>query len=157
ALCTLRVSSLRLLRAGLPSRSLPSVQIVPVQDRVEAEEERALRLPPPEGTDREHDDVALTERDVHDLSAVRQRLPAREPLGQRHSVRVCGEPQDAARALAGIGSAAAETPAAAAAPAASSTAAAATSALRFLTALPGSRHDGVGIPDRELLLRLSGH
>src|SRR5947208_14877911 len=43
-------------------RRATRIQIVPVQNRVEREEIRALRLPAPERTDREHDDVSLTER-----------------------------------------------------------------------------------------------
>src|SRR6185437_7937893 len=54
------------------------VEVVPVHDRVEAEHVGALSLPAPEGPDREHHDVALTHRFVHDLRAVRQRLAALE-------------------------------------------------------------------------------
>src|SRR5439155_22387392 len=72
-------------------RRATRIQIVPVQNRVEREEIRALRLPAPERTGREYDDVCLTERDVDDLRAVRQHLATHERARQQHGVRTGGE------------------------------------------------------------------
>src|SRR5688572_33153958 len=52
------------------------MEIIPVHDGVKTEHERPLRLPPPEGPDREHDDVAVAQRGVHDLGTVRKHLSA---------------------------------------------------------------------------------
>ena len=57
---------LRLLGRLLGGGGLAGVEIVPVQDRVEAEEVQALRLPAPVGTRREHHDVALADRRIDD-------------------------------------------------------------------------------------------
>jgi hypothetical protein len=43
-------------------RSLPSAQIIPVQDGIETKDESSLSLPPPERANREHHDVTLTDR-----------------------------------------------------------------------------------------------
>src|SRR4030095_16462313 len=51
--------SLALLRRFCSWRSLPRVEVVPIQDRVEAERVGALRLPAPERTNREHHHVSL--------------------------------------------------------------------------------------------------
>src|SRR4051794_4636762 len=63
-----------LTRAGAAGagRSLAGVEIVPVHDRVEAKRVGALRLPAPERTDGEHDDVPLAERMVERSGAVRE-------------------------------------------------------------------------------------
>src|SRR5687768_3515454 len=68
------------LRGRLRSRRLrlPGVEVVPVEDRVEAEEVRPLRLPPPERADPEHHDVTVAHLRVDDLRAVRERRPASE-------------------------------------------------------------------------------
>jgi len=45
------------------------VQMVPVVDRVERQEERPLRLPAPEGTQREEHDVTFAKRNIHGQGA----------------------------------------------------------------------------------------
>src|SRR5438552_12885387 len=54
------------------------VEIVPVQDRVEAEEEVPLRLPAPERTVGEHHDVPLADRRVDGDGAAGNRVAADE-------------------------------------------------------------------------------
>src|SRR5437868_5653901 len=78
-----------LIGGGLPTAA--GVEVVPVQDRVEAHGEGALCLPPPEGTDREHDHMPLTDRLVDELSAVTERRAAFEGAGKKHLVRVGGK------------------------------------------------------------------
>src|SRR6187401_3623553 len=56
--------------------SLARVQIVPVHERVEAQDERALTLPAPERPDREHDDVALADGRVDELRTILEILRA---------------------------------------------------------------------------------
>jgi len=60
------------------SSGTAGVEIVPVQDGVEAKEERPLRLPPPERTNRKHDDMSLAERRVDNLRPTGQRFAARQ-------------------------------------------------------------------------------
>ena len=67
------------LRRGTRGRAA-GVQVVPVQNRVEPQEERPLRLPPPERPNREHDDVSLADR--------RRRRPAHGSRAPDHR-RVC--------------------------------------------------------------------
>jgi len=55
---------------------LARVQVVPVHERVEAQDERTLRLPAPERADGEHHHVALADRRVDDLRTIRQVLGA---------------------------------------------------------------------------------
>lgn len=55
---------------------LASVEVVPIEDGVKAEGEGALSLPTPEGTEREHDDVALSHGLVEDEGAVGEGLAA---------------------------------------------------------------------------------
>ena len=57
-------------------RLFTCVQIVPVHQRVEAQDERALGLPAPERTNREHHDVALADGRVDDLRTVLEVLAA---------------------------------------------------------------------------------
>src|SRR5688572_28298626 len=67
-----------------PSR----VEIVPVEDGVEAQEEGALGLPAPERTDGEHHHVPLADRGIHQLGPTRQRLPAHQCAGEQHVVGI---------------------------------------------------------------------
>src|SRR5436190_22769597 len=63
------------------------VEIVPVQDRVEPEEEVALRLPAPERTVREHHNMSLADRRIDRDGAARERVAADEDPGQEQIVR----------------------------------------------------------------------
>ena len=78
-----------------------------MQDRIEAQEVRALRLPPPERTDGERHDVPLAERRIDDLGAAGQRLTADEDTRQQHLAGVRRERQDHPRP-GGVVTAAAE-------------------------------------------------
>src|ERR1051325_6322196 len=70
----------RLRRRG----ALAGIEVVPVEDRVEPHRERALGLPPPEGTDGEHHDVTLADRLVNELSTALQRVATLERARQEH-------------------------------------------------------------------------
>ena len=62
-------------RIGLRFRLfLASVEMIPVEDRIEAQCVGALGLPSPEGTQCKHYDVALTERLIERQCAVGERL-----------------------------------------------------------------------------------
>src|SRR4051812_36230640 len=80
-------------RAASRRASAAGVQIVPVQERVEAERVRALRLPAPERTDREHDDVTLAERMIDRRGGARHRLTSRERAREQQIVGVRRELQ----------------------------------------------------------------
>src|SRR5207249_9642279 len=72
-------SPLSLLARGRGTcRRAAGVEIVPIQDRVEAEEEVALRLPTPVRTVGEHDDVPLADRRVDRDGAASERVAADE-------------------------------------------------------------------------------
>src|SRR3954470_583645 len=58
-------------------------KIIPVHDRIESQNERALRLPPPEWADGEHDQMSLADRLVHHRRLVRQHLAALHDAGQQ--------------------------------------------------------------------------
>src|SRR5689334_15113460 len=110
------------LRRRLLSRrlGLTSIEIIPIQNRVEAKEVRALRLPPPERTNAEHDDVPVPDLRVHDLRTTRQRLTTSERPRQQHVVRVLRERHDDTWTRGRIGTTA-ETTAASATTTASAT------------------------------------
>src|SRR6185437_7648002 len=117
-------SPLLLRRLDRARRRTARVEIVPIQDRIEAEEEVPLRLPPPVGPVGEHDEVSLAEGRVDDDGLAGERLPADEDAGEQHVVRIGGKrEQDARRRSAGTAAAAG-----AAAKSATSAAAAATTA-----------------------------
>ena len=99
-----RLRGLVTLFAGPPSRGargrrgrLAGIKVVPVHDGVEAQGERALSLPAPEGPDGEHDDVALSDRRVHDTHAVRQELTVREGARKQHVRGIAREGENHAR------------------------------------------------------------
>ena len=77
------------------------VQVIPVQDGVEGQEVGALRLPPPEGTQREHHDVTRAERHIHRQGAVGDALAAAQRAGEQHIVGIGRETQHDARAGTG--------------------------------------------------------
>ena len=66
-------SALLLTRRRLGPRAA-RVEIVPIQDRIEAEEVRPLGLPSPERPIRKHDDMSLAKRRIDDHRFVGQRL-----------------------------------------------------------------------------------
>src|SRR5256885_10455733 len=117
-----------LIGGGLPSAA--GVEIVPVQDRVEAHGEGALCLPPPEGTDREHDHMPLTDRLVDELSAVTERRAALEGAGKKHVVRVGGKLHNDTRLRGRIGGEAGDASSRGSAPAPAAPAAPAPAATR---------------------------
>jgi hypothetical protein len=49
---------------SLSRRCFAGVHVIPIVDGVEGEEVSSLRLPAPEGAQREEDDMALAERDI---------------------------------------------------------------------------------------------
>src|SRR3954468_7692149 len=69
-----RKLSLLLGRRGLPRRGAAGVEVVPVEDRVEAEEEVPLRLPAPVRAVGEHHHVPLADRRVDGHGAAGQRF-----------------------------------------------------------------------------------
>jgi len=71
--------------------SFPSVQVVPVQNRVEREEISSLRLPAPEGAQREHYDVAFADRDIDSQGAVRDRVAAAQCAREQQVIGVSAE------------------------------------------------------------------
>ena len=80
-------------------RGLPGVQMIPVQDRVEAQEIRALCLPSPERTQCEQNDVPLAHGRVDDQVAIGDGLTAGERSTQQHVVRIRRELHHHARPL----------------------------------------------------------
>src|SRR3954466_11816423 len=81
----------------LPRRRAACIQVVPIQHRVEAEEEVPLRLPAPVGAVGEHHDVSLADRRIHRDRAAGQRFPADEDARQQHVVGIRWEREQHAR------------------------------------------------------------
>src|SRR3954466_5000339 len=94
AICHL---ALTLRGRRLPRRRAACIQVVPIQHRVEAEEEVPLRLPAPVGAVGEHHDVSLADRRIHRDRAAGQRFPADEDARQQHVVGIRWEREQHAR------------------------------------------------------------
>src|SRR6185436_13096331 len=76
-----------------------SIEIIPVQDRVKAEEEIPLRLPAPERSIGKHHDVTLADRRIERDGATGQRVATDQHSGQQQIVRVGRERQQHARGI----------------------------------------------------------
>src|SRR5262245_9006275 len=68
-----------------------------MQQRIKPKDECALRLPAPERANREHHDVALADRRVNDLRAIREILRAVDAAREQHVGRLARDLQNDAR------------------------------------------------------------
>src|SRR5262245_12670429 len=122
-----QTSSSALRRRRRTRGGTAGIEMTPVQDGVEAEEEVSLRLPAPERAVREHHDVPLPDRRVQRDGMAGDRVAADEDAGEEQIAGIGRErEQDAGRLRA------AKTATAAAESATAASAAAAATALRLL-------------------------
>ena len=75
-------------------RLLACVEVIPVEDGVEAEGKSSLGLPTPEGTQREHYDVSLAKRLIEGESAIGEGLTTGEFSREEDFVGLGGELED---------------------------------------------------------------
>src|SRR5580704_3293104 len=84
---------------GSGRRGFARVKMIPIQDRIEREEERSLCLPAPEGANGHQDHVALAEGLVDDRGAAGEGFTAIEGAREEHAARIGSEAEHDARAI----------------------------------------------------------